>query len=527
MLFNITPIICVLVLCVLFPRGNCNEDTNPSQSKSKLNENNVAEQHLDKRSSGEYNPHDLKTIVAAILERQEQGQKQSSALRSMNELAGDQYSGDALSRVVQLLRRSMPSDFDEFERRLAPVPRLGRLKKRSVLSNPNKEVDYDENEANDNNESADNILFPRQITLPRYGKDEGSDAADAEQYLSSDCEIFDAYGTCVQYKIPRENVKRQVRMLRLGKRQMHPIKIDDETGMGKRSEDFNVDGNSGESKRAVSMLRLGRSFNAGGESEENEIPVFDEAKRAVSMLRLGRSGPFLDKRALSMLRLGRSEFDQENTALPIMYPGPNGFESNKRAVSMLRLGRSMSADDKRAVSMLRLGRSGFDTMKRAVSMLRLGRNSGYPSEKRAVSMLRLGRSGSDEDKRAVSMLRLGRSGSDEDKRAVSMLRLGRSGADIEDEKRAVSMLRLGRGGADNMKRAVSMLRLGRSGSDDMNTKRAVSMLRLGRSGNDNVGEDKRAVSMLRLGRSDSNANNKRAMAMLRLGRSNDTSAKET
>ncbi|XP_014785800.1 uncharacterized protein LOC106880397 [Octopus bimaculoides] len=511
MLFNITPIICALVLCVLFPRGNCNEDTNASQSKSKLNENNVAEQHLDKRSSGEYNPHDLKTIVAAILERQEQGQKQSSALRSMNELAGDQYNGDALSRVVQLLRRSMPSDFDDFERRLAPVPRLGRLKKRSVLSNPNKEVDYDEIEANDNNESADNILFPRQITLPRYGKDEGSDAADAEQYLSSDCEVFDAYGTCVQYKIPGENVKRQVRMLRLGKRQMHPIKIDDEsTGMDKRSEDFNADGNSGENKRAVSMLRLGRSFNAGGQSEENEIPVFDEAKRAVSMLRLGRSGPFLDKRALSMLRLGRSEFDQENTALPILYPGQNGFENNKRAVSMLRLGRSMSAGDKRAVSMLRLGRSGFDTMKRAVSMLRLGRNSGYPSEKRAVSMLRLGRSGSDEDKRAVSMLRL-----------------GRSGADIEDEKRAVSMLRLGRSGADNMKRAVSMLRLGRSGSDDMNTKRAVSMLRLGRSGNDNVGEDKRAVSMLRLGRSDNNANNKRAMAMLRLGRSNDTSSKET
>ncbi|GAB1598986.1 hypothetical protein Ahia01_000175800 [Argonauta hians] len=323
MALNVTPIIFTLLLCLLFPKGNCQDDKNLPQTDNKLNENNVAEEkYIQKRSSGFINPEDLKSIDEAIYQQRNLG--------NMEDFPDDQYNGDALSQVAQLLRRSIPSgDGIDYKYHLKSIPRIGRLKKRSIPSI----------------EEADNTRFARQVTLPRYGKDEGADDAAAEQYLASlisECEIFTKEGICLQYKVPNMNEKRQVNMLRLGR----SMPIDE--------------------KRAVSMLRLGRSG-------------FDSMKRAVSMLRLGRNSGFpSEKRAMSSLRLGRSQSDE-----------------SKRAVSMLRLGRRAQDvdNDKRAVSMLRLGRSGADDSKRAVSMLRLGRSGkNNVEEKRSVPMLRLGRS---------------------------------------------------------------------------------------------------------------------------------------
>ncbi|XP_071100160.1 myomodulin neuropeptides 1-like [Haliotis cracherodii] len=141
-------------------------------------------------------------------------------------------------------------------------------------------------------------------------------------------------------------------------------------------------------KRALSMLRLGRS----GEGMEDEVvglePEDEEEKRALGMLRLG-------KRPMNMLRLGKRPM--------------NMLRLGKRPMNMLRLG-------KRPMNMLRLG-------KRPMNMLRLG--------KRPMNMLRLG-------KRPMNMLRLG-------KRPMNMLRLGKREDETEgEEKRALGMLRLGK-----------------------------------------------------------------------------------
>ncbi|XP_050411135.1 myomodulin neuropeptides 1 [Patella vulgata] len=134
-------------------------------------------------------------------------------------------------------------------------------------------------------------------------------------------------------------------------------------------------------KRALGMLRLGRSGTDDG--------ITEEQKRRMSMLRMG-------KRPMSMLRMGKRPMSM--------------LRMGKRPMSMLRMGKrpmSMLRMGKRPMSMLRMG-------KRPMSMLRMG--------KRPMSMLRMG-------KRPMSMLRMGKKSDDEhsvETRGLSMLRLGRS-----------------------------------------------------------------------------------------------------
>ena len=85
-----------------------------------------------------------------------------------------------------------------------------------------------------------------------------------------------------------------------------------------------------------------------------EEPLEEESKRAVSMLRMGRSsddeeyGVIPVRRSVSFLRMGKK--------LPGYYVGPesetyeDSHTNEKKAVSLLRMGK------KRSLDMLRMGR---------------------------------------------------------------------------------------------------------------------------------------------------------------------------